>query len=117
MGTEKTVIKYSKGKSGLGGITRKKAAIVRWSLSWHILGQHTAAMQDVTGKKEKHDKRIAHEETKPASMSHYESHVSALVSHLTTTMTNPFSVETHPPVLIKIRFACTRGTEIPNKNY
>ncbi len=46
MGTDKTVIKDSKGKFGLLGINRQKAAIVRSSLSRHILGQYTRAMKE-----------------------------------------------------------------------
>ncbi len=46
MGKEKTIIKDSKGKSGLLGITQQKVVIVHWSLSSHIHGQYTRAMME-----------------------------------------------------------------------
>ena len=41
MGTEKTIIKDAKSESGIIGLTRKKPALVRWTLTRHLLGAYT----------------------------------------------------------------------------
>jgi hypothetical protein len=37
MGTEKNIIKDSKGSGGIVGITNQKSALVRWTLTRHFL--------------------------------------------------------------------------------
>ncbi len=46
MGTGKTVVNDSKGKSGFLGINQQKTALIHWSLFYHILGQYTRAMKE-----------------------------------------------------------------------
>ena len=41
MGTEKTIIKDAKSESGIIRLTRKKPALVRWTLTRHLLGAYT----------------------------------------------------------------------------
>lgn len=73
MATEKTVIKDSKGCGGIAGITRQKSALVRWSLTRHMLGHFNSEMRKRFG----HDtsSERVHEETQPTSMKRDESHV------------------------------------------
>jgi hypothetical protein len=46
MGTEKTIIKDSKGSGGIVGITHQKSALVRWTLTRHVLASFSSAMND-----------------------------------------------------------------------
>ena len=46
MGTEKTIIKDSKGSGGIVGITNQKSALVRWTLTRHFLASFSSAMND-----------------------------------------------------------------------
>ena len=100
MGVEKTVIKDSKGSGGIVGLTRKKAAMVRWSLTRHRLGEYAAAMRDRSG----HSTSVKsqHLETLPAAMKRDEEHLIALTTHLREKMTDPFNVNDHPDVLMNI---------------
>ncbi len=106
MGTEKTVIKNSKGKSCLLGITRQKAAIVRLSLSRHILGQYTRAMKEfaATAQEKNVEKETlrVHPECQPTAMKHDETHLTAIINHINTSMTDPCDIEKHPSCFIKI---------------
>jgi hypothetical protein len=43
MGTEKTIIKDSKGSGGIVGITNQKSALVRWILTRHFLASFSSA--------------------------------------------------------------------------
>jgi hypothetical protein len=49
MGTEKTIIKDSKGSGGIVGITNQKSALVRWTLTRHFLTSFSSAMNDMAG--------------------------------------------------------------------
>ena len=49
MGTEKAIIKDSKGSGGIVGITNQKAALVRWTLTRHFLTSFSSAMNDRAG--------------------------------------------------------------------
>jgi hypothetical protein len=46
MGTEKTIIKDSKGSGGIVGITNQKSALVRWTLTRYFLASFSGAMND-----------------------------------------------------------------------
>ena len=46
MGTEKTIIKDSKGSGGIVGITNHKSSLVRWTLTRHFLASFSSAMND-----------------------------------------------------------------------
>ena len=48
MGVETTIIKDAKGQGGIVGITRKKPALVRWSVTRHIISQYASVMKDRT---------------------------------------------------------------------
>ena len=49
MGTEKTIMKDSKGSGGIVGITNQKSALVRWTLTRHFLASFSSAMNDRAG--------------------------------------------------------------------
>ena len=110
LGVEKTVIRDSKGSGGIVGLTRKKAAMVRWSLTRHILGGYASAMKDRSGQGV--TDRHQHEETYPAAMKRDEEHLNALTSHLRDKMTDPFDVTSHPEVLVNISTGVLATAEI-----
>lgn len=66
MATEKTIIKDSKGNGGIVGLTRKKSALVRWTLTRHVLSIFGSEMQERSGLVT--DCAEFHQETKPAAM-------------------------------------------------
>ncbi|CAC5408181.1 unnamed protein product [Mytilus coruscus] len=49
MATEKTIIKDSKGHGGIVGLTRNKSALIRWTLTRHVLGYFGSEMRDRAG--------------------------------------------------------------------
>ena len=49
MATGKTVIKNAKGNGGIVGLSRKKPALIRWTLTRHIAAQYSAAMKERSG--------------------------------------------------------------------
>ena len=88
MATEKAVMKNAKGNGGIVGLSRKKPALIRWTLTRHIAAQYLAAMKErnvITSA----DNSV-HQQEKAASMKQDEDHVRALISHLKNNMTNPF---------------------------
>jgi hypothetical protein len=48
MGTEKTIIKDSKGSGRIVGKTNQKSALIRWILTRNILASFSCAMNDST---------------------------------------------------------------------
>ena len=100
MATEKTVIKDSKGCGGIVGITHRKSALIRWSLTRHILADFTSEMKTRSGCEQ--DKCIEHEETKPTALKRDEEQVNTLLNHVLEKMTDPFNIDLHPPGLINI---------------
>jgi hypothetical protein len=101
MGTEKTIIKGSKGSGGIVGITNQKSAFVRWTLTRHFLASFISAMNDRT--RIKSTSNTSHEEEmKQTTFKRDEEQVQAIVSHLSETMTDPFDIEDHLPCLMNI---------------
>ena len=49
MATEKTVIKNAKGDGDIVGLTRKKPALIQWTLTRHIAAQYSARMKERNG--------------------------------------------------------------------
>jgi hypothetical protein len=49
MGTEKTIIKDSKGSGGIVGIMNQKSVLVRWTLTRHFLASFSSAMNNRAG--------------------------------------------------------------------
>ena len=49
MATEKTVMKNAKGNGGIVGLSRKKPALIRWTLTRHIAAQYSAARKERNG--------------------------------------------------------------------
>ena len=99
-GTEKTIIKDSKGSGGIVGITNQKSALVRWTLTRHFLASFSSAMNDracITS-----TSKTSHEEMKQKALKRDEEQVQAIVNHLNETMTDPFDIEAHPPCLMNI---------------
>lgn len=101
MGTEKTVIKDSKGQGGIKGLTQQKSALMRWTLTRHMLGQYTSYMQNRSGI-HKEDIKEVHEESQPTSLKRDEDQVNSLSKHLKENMTDPFNTDAHPDVLCNI---------------
>ncbi|CAC5417743.1 unnamed protein product [Mytilus coruscus] len=99
-GTEKTFIKDSKGSNGIVGITNQKSALIRWTLTRHLLASFSYAMNDRAGITCKSDN--SHEEIK-------QEQVQAIVTNLNQTMTDPFDIDAHPPCLINIS-TCMHAT-------
>ncbi len=95
MAVEKSVIKDSKGKGGIVGITQKKQALMRWTIARHRLGEITSAMEIREGISVK-DEFADHKQNLPSTMKRDEEHVNALVSEIKDKMINPFDVESHP---------------------
>ena len=100
MATEKTVIRDSKGRSGIVGITQKKSALIRWSLTRHVLGHLSTEMRNRSG--EDSCQSSSHEETKSAALKRDEGHVCDLITYIKDNMTNPFNIANHPPTLLNI---------------
>ncbi|CAC5356814.1 unnamed protein product [Mytilus coruscus] len=100
MATEKTVIKDSKGDGGIVCLPRKKASLIRWNLTRHVLSQITSAMRARACLVQVDDQ--CHDEAKPAAMKRDEKHVQDLIVYITENMTNPFDVDNHPRQLINI---------------
>ena len=73
MGTETTVISNSKGESGIIGLIRKQPALVRWSVTRHILGNYALHMRIRNGQTVKHTE--IHQQAQPAAMKRYQKHV------------------------------------------
>jgi hypothetical protein len=110
MATEKTVIRDSKGRGDIVGITRQKAALIRWSLTRHGLAEFTGEMRITSG-------TVAidesfHEEREPAALKRDESHVNLMREHVKQRMTNPFDVASHPKSLVNISTGIHAPTEI-----
>ena len=88
MATEKTVIKNAKGDSEILGLTRKKPALIRWTMTRHIAAQYSAAMKERSGITSTDNS--VHQEEKAASVKQDEDHVRAFISNLKNNTTNPF---------------------------
>ena len=86
--TEKTVIKNAKGDGGIVGLTRKKPAVIRWTLTRHMATQYSAAMKERSGITSANTS--VNQQEKAASMKQGEDHVKALISHLKNNITNSF---------------------------
>jgi hypothetical protein len=93
MGTEKTIIKDSKGSGRIVGKTNQKSALVRWTLTRHFLASFSCAMNDSTSN---------NEEMKQTALKRDVEQVQAIVNHLNETMTDPFDIEAHPPCVMNI---------------
>jgi hypothetical protein len=94
-GTEKTIIKDSKGSGGIVGITNQNSALVRWTLTRHFLASFSSAMNDRAGITS--PSNTSHEEMKQTALKRDEEQVQAIVNHLSETMTDPF--DRGPPSL------------------
>ena len=91
MATEKNAIKDSKGYGGIVNITRKKSALIRWSLTCHVLADVSAEMRQRSGFSALVDKMM-HEESKPTCLKSDEEYVKLLVDQIHQRMTDPFDV-------------------------
>ena len=110
MATEKTIIKDSKGNGGIVGLTRKKSALVRWTLTRHVLSIFSSEMRErselVT------DCAEFHQETKPTAMKRDDQQVTDLIDHIVNKMTDPFDVALHPTPLINISTGMHASREV-----
>jgi hypothetical protein len=73
MATEKTVIRDSKGRGGIVGITRQKSALIQWTLCRHVLADFSGEMRTRSGLTSTEE--TVHEETKPTALRRDEAHV------------------------------------------
>ena len=115
MATEKTVIKDTKSKSGLLGITQQKLAVLRWSLSRHVVGEYSSAMQEFSSKARTYNDKSQyqnHRDCQPACMRRHENHVCLIVDNIYSNMTNPFDVTVHPQLFVKISNGLTASCEV-----
>jgi hypothetical protein len=100
MGTEKTIIKDSKGSGGIVGITNQKSSLVRWTPTRHFLASFISAMNNRAGITS--TSNTSHEEMKQTTLKRDEEQVQAIVNHVSETMTDPFDMEDHLPCLMNI---------------
>jgi hypothetical protein len=107
---KKTVIRDSKGRGGIVGITKQKVALIRWSLTTHVLAEFTGEMR-IRSETVAIDESF-HEERKPAALKRDESHVNLMREHVKQRMTNPFDVASHPRSLVNISTGLHAPTEI-----
>ena len=80
MGTEKIIMKDSKGSGGIVAITNQKSALVRWTLARHFLASFSRAMNDracITN-----TSNTSHDEMKQTALKRDEEQVQAIVNHL-----------------------------------
>ena len=70
---KKTIIKESKGNGEIVGLTRKKSALIRWTLTRHAPGHVSSEMRDISGLSI--EIKASHEETNPAAMKRDEQQV------------------------------------------
>lgn len=110
MATEKTIIKDSKGNGGIVGLTRKKSALVRWTLTRHVLSIFGSEMRERSGLVT--DCAEFHQETKPAAMQRDDQKVTDLIDHIVNKMTDPFDVALHPTPLINISTGMHASREV-----
>ena len=113
MGTEKTIIKDSKGSGGIVGITNQKSALVRWTLTRHFLASFISPMNDracITS-----TSNTSHEEMKQTTLKRDEEQVQAIVNHLSEIMTDPFDIEDmHATKKYRI-LCCLLSTKVKKK--
>jgi hypothetical protein len=100
MGTEKNIMKDSKGSGGIVEITNQKYALIRWTLTRYFLASFSSAMNDRAGITS--TSNTSHEEMRQTALKRDEEPVQAIVNHLIETMTDPFDIEAHPPCLMNI---------------
>jgi hypothetical protein len=98
---KKTVIKDSKGYGGIVNITRKKSALIRRSLTCHVLADVSAEMRQRSVFSALADKMM-NEESKPTCLKRDEEHVKLLIDQIHQRMNEPFDVSSHPKPLINI---------------
>ena len=99
MGTEKTVTRNAKGRSGIVGLTRNKPALIRWTLTGHIMREYTNAMPERSGlSPDAEDKD--QKEVLTSTLKRDEQHVRVLTKHAVNNVTNPFEPQSHPDVLM-----------------
>ena len=111
MGVEKTVIKDSKSNGGIVGLTRKKASLIRWTLTRHITSEYSKAMKNRSGVATSSEDR-EHKEALPARQRKDEEDVTAITKHVLNNMTNPFEPESHPDVLVNISTGLHASQEV-----
>ena len=108
MGVEKTVIRDSKSNGGVIGLTRKPSALLRWSVTRHLMGQYASVIRERSG-------NLNGAESKGHSIKRDEDDVTAMHNHLVNNMTNPFDVEKlSADVLINISTGVHASKEITN---
>lgn len=100
MGVEKTIIRDSKSDGGVVGLTRKPAALLRWSVTRHLMGQYAAVVRERSGILNESEE--SSNSSTASSTKRDEEHVKAMYCHLVTNMTNPFDVQSLPDSLINI---------------
>lgn len=80
MGTEKNIIKDSKGSGGIIGITNQKSALVRWTFTRPFLSSFSSAMNDRAGITS--TSNTSHEEMKQTDLTRDEKQVQAIANQI-----------------------------------
>ena len=96
-------------------VTQHKSAVLRWSLSRHVVGEYSSAMQEFSSKARTYNDKSQyqnHRECQPACMRRDENHVCLIVDHIYSNMTNPFDVTVHPQLFVKISNGLTASCEV-----
>ena len=112
MAVEKTVIKDSKGSGGITNITLQKSALVRWTLSRHVVADYANAMRVRSGINTDTEADNDHEQTQKSALKRDEGHVKDLISHIQERMTNPFDTSLHHACLINISTGMHSSPEV-----
>ena len=111
LGTEKTIVRDAKGDSGIVGLTRKKAALIRWVICRHLLSAYSKTMADRSGLR--HTDTTVHPQLSSSSMKRDESDSQKMYEYMQESMTDPFSPQDHPEdVLINISTGLHASPEV-----
>ena len=98
MGTETTIIKDSKSDSGIVGLTRRKSALVRWSLTRHIMGEFSSAIDSrLPTLSEDHltPSSNTRDQNGKSAIKRDENAVFKIFNHIQENMNNPFDTSKH----------------------
>ena len=110
MGVETSIIRDSKGDSGIIGLTRRGTTVLRWTCTRHILGQYARRMEIRSGQKSSTSK--PHEQSMPSMLTKDEQHTQKIVTYIREKMVDPFSVDSHAELLMNIGTGLVATPEI-----
>ena len=112
MGVESTVIRDSKSRSGIIGLTGRGTSLLRWSLTRQLLGRYAAAMQERSKHGASSAKNGTHEQQRPAMLLQDEQHSETMSKHMVDNFMDPFRADDHPKGLISISSGLNATAEV-----